>query len=51
VVVDAPASDQHSGCDAAIAVAAILDRHRDGCLGQRIFVFALCRFVALRAGG
>jgi hypothetical protein len=49
ILAHSPACFPQQHCDAAITVAAILAGQRDDSSGQCIFIFNLCRLVALRA--
>jgi len=51
ILANLPASPLQQRSDAPITVASILAGKRNDGLSQSIFIFALCRLIALRARG
>jgi hypothetical protein len=49
ILANLPACSLQQSCDAPVAIAPILAGQQNNGLGESIFVFALCRLVALRA--
>jgi hypothetical protein len=48
ILANLPACSLQQSCDAPVAIAPILAGQQNNGLGESIFVFALCRLVALR---